>query len=188
MTRRILFLGYDRNATRLIDSIAKTGAEVQQTADPVDDFSAFELVVSFGYRHIIQGPVLATAKRPLINLHVSLLPWNRGAHPNFWSFAERTPAGVTIHEIDEGLDTGAVIFNREVRFDTLETTFRQTQARLISEIESLFEENIDALLSGDYVARAQPPGGSYHRKSQLPAGMVDWDGDIETTLVKLGFR
>ncbi|MCL0081308.1 hypothetical protein M1N64_03665 [Peptococcaceae bacterium] len=41
-----------------------------------------------------------------INLHISFLPWNRGADPNFWSFIENAPVGVSIHYLDEGIDTG----------------------------------------------------------------------------------
>lgn len=188
MKCRVLFLGYGRDGTSLIGTMEKAGAIIRHTADPVDDFSSYDVVVCFGYRHIIRLPVLATAKRPVLNLHISFLPWNRGAHPNFWSFAERTPAGVTIHEIDEGLDTGPIVFRREVSFDPMEKTFRQTQARLVREIEVLFQENLVALLSGDYVATPQPLGGSHHRMNQLPSTTINWDNDIEATLAELGYR
>ena len=43
-------------------------------------------------------------KRPIVNLHISYLPFNRGSHPNYWSFVENTPKGVSIHEIDEQIE------------------------------------------------------------------------------------
>ena len=55
------------------------------------------------------------------NIHPSLLPYNRGYHPNFWSFYDNTPCGVTIHCIDNNIDTGKIIAQTEVHFDDKET-------------------------------------------------------------------
>ena len=41
---------------------------------------------------------------------MSFLPYNRGSHPNFWSFVENTPKGVSIHEVSNGIDDGDIIF------------------------------------------------------------------------------
>ncbi len=41
------------------------------------------------------------------------LPFNRGAHPNFWSFMEKTPSGVTMHEINSGIDKGKIIVQKK---------------------------------------------------------------------------
>ena len=41
-----------------------------------------ELLVSHGYRHILPPQLLRALEAPAVNLHISLLPWNRGAHPN----------------------------------------------------------------------------------------------------------
>ena len=45
---------------------------------------------------------------------MSFLPYNRGSHPNFWSFIDDTPKGITIHEIDEGADTGNIVFQKKI--------------------------------------------------------------------------
>ena len=44
-----------------------------------------------------------------------------GQDPNLWSFIEDTPKGVTIHEIDEGIDTGDIIFQKEIVLNSNET-------------------------------------------------------------------
>ena len=66
------------------------------------------------------------------------MPYNRGSHPNFWSFVENTPAGVTIHEVDEGVDTGKIINQKQIVFDLNheknKLTFRSTYKILIREI------------------------------------------------------
>jgi len=70
----------------------------------------FDFLVSYGYRTILQNDVLSLFPYKAINLHISLLPFCRGAHPVFWSIVERQPLGVTIHQLDEGLDTGNILF------------------------------------------------------------------------------
>ena len=59
--------------------------------------------------------MLATARYGAINLHPALLPRNRGPSPSFWVVAtgERR-TGVTVHWIDERIDTGDILLQREV--------------------------------------------------------------------------
>ena len=83
----------------------------------IHDTKGFHLFISFGYRHIITEKIIKKIKGPLINLHLSYLPYNRGAHPNFWSFVDNTPSGVSIVEIDKGIDTGPVIYKKKIKFD-----------------------------------------------------------------------
>ena len=68
-----------------------------------------DLVVSYNYRHMIRSDVLDALPGRVINLHVSLLPFNRGSDPNIWSFLGDTRKGVTIHLVDTGLDTGPIL-------------------------------------------------------------------------------
>src|SRR4249920_3718709 len=68
-----------------------------------------ELVISYSYKHILKQEVLDVLPAKFINLHISFLPFNRGADPNAWSFLEDTPKGVSIHLIDHGVDTGRVL-------------------------------------------------------------------------------
>jgi len=185
MTKTVRFLGYDRAATGLIGQLEGRGIAVVHTAEPVTDLSGADLNVSFGYRHIIPESVLATSARPVVNLHIAYLPYNRGAHPNFWALYDNTPSGVTIHEIDAGVDTGPICFQRYVNFAPDENTLARTHARLIREIEALFVENLDALLSGDYAARPQRGVGSFHRAADLPDAARDWDADLDTLFAKL---
>ena len=145
--------------------------DAEHISDPVSDLSEYDLAVSFGYRHILKQSVLDTAKRPVLNLHIAYLPFNRGAHPNFWSWYEGTPAGVTIHEIDAGVDTGPIIYQRKLNIPDM--TLRESHALLLEEMERLFAENADSLLSGNYTAVPQPLEGTCHRVRDLP-DWVDW--------------
>jgi methionyl-tRNA formyltransferase len=181
----VLFLGYSKDETNLIGAVEEVGFVVKHTAEKVSDFSEYDVVVSFGYRHIIPERVIRTAKRPIVNLHISYLPYNRGSHPNFWSFVDRTPSGVSIHEIDSGIDTGPILFQRLCSFDRTETTFSSTYKHLTSEIESLFIENISSILMGSYHAFPQKGRGTYHSAKDLPKWVTSWDINIAETIAKV---
>ncbi|MFX1570629.1 MAG: formyltransferase family protein [Promethearchaeota archaeon] len=133
----ILFLSPHKH---LIEFIESFGDEVIQTVDPLTDkiLNEIDFIVSYGYRHIIKKPILDKFKGRAINLHISYLPWNRGADPNLWSFLEDTPKGVTIHYLDDGIDTGDIIAQTKIKIyedDTLKTTYQ----RLSETMENLFK-------------------------------------------------
>ena len=178
--RTVLFLGYDPDETRLIDFLESQGCNVDHTKNrvTVDQVCRYDLVLSFGYRHILKPDILDAVKRPVINLHIALLPWNRGAHPNFWAFHDETPHGVTLHHIDEGVDTGDIVAQRRLEFSDLTLTLRQTQERLLAEIEDLFMENWFRIGDRSYDARPQAGAGSVHKVADLPAFEGGWDRRI----------
>ena len=125
-----------------------------------------EFIISYGYRHILRKPVLELLPGRIINLHISYLPWNRGADPNLWSFLQDTPKGVSIHYVDTGVDTGDIIVQREVFFCEEGETLRTTYNKLQSEILTLFSESWPLIRSGGCNRiRQGTESGSFHRKS-----------------------
>jgi methionyl-tRNA formyltransferase len=138
------------------------GDEVVQTEDKITGDSPVldntEFLVSYRYRHILKPDVLDRFPRRVINLHISCLPWNRGCHPNVWSFIEDSQKGVTIHYIDPGVDTGDILAQEEVQFSSTET-LRTSYNTLSARIEELFKRTWPDIRSGRMEARPQPPGG-----------------------------
>ena len=182
---KILFLGYSREQTSLVDDLVSKKCEVWHTDEKIQSTVGYDLVISYGYRHILKKEIIECSKAPIVNLHISYLPWNRGAHPNFWSFYECTPSGVSIHLIDEGVDTGAIIYQRYVNFDKEEDTFSKTYKKLIVEIEKLFRDNIDELISKNFIATPQRRKGNYHSVANLPKEFIGWDTVIKEEVVRL---
>ena len=126
-------------------------------------------IISFNYRHMIPEEVLRRMPGRVINLHTSLLPYNRGSSPNFFSFLCDTPKGVTIHLVDRGLDTGDILCQREISFDEEKETFASSYDRLLLEVKELFRENWEKIKRGDVVPRRQEGEGSFHRMRELTA-------------------
>ncbi len=190
--KKILFLGYNRDQTSLIDKIQlhKKNWSVEQTEKKIDLNLAqkFNSIISFGYKHIINREIIDNLKYPIINLHISFLPYNKGAHPNFWSFVENTPSGVTIHQVDHGIDTGKIIYQKKIDFDLFKNkqtlTFSKTYKVLINEIENLFLENIEDIINQKFISIEQIGKGSYHSKKDLPKLLDNWEQNIYQTVLK----
>ena len=181
----ILFLGYDNRETKLINFLKKNGHSVVHSKEEIDDFSSFDLVISFGYKFIVKKTYLETLKRPILNLHISYLPFNKGAHPNFWAFYDNTPTGVTIHLIDGGVDTGPIVKQRFVNFEKEDDTFAKTYAALIENIEGLFLDFLPSLLTNDWTAKKQRGIGTHHYAKDLPSNFSGWDSIIEQEIARL---
>ena len=188
--KKILFLGYSQKETKIIEKLKENkNYQIFNTKNKIKlkNLDDIDFIISFGYRHIINEDILKK-KKNIINLHVSYLPYNKGAHPNFWSFAENTPSGVTIHKIDKGVDTGNIIYQKLLDFELNKNrkklTFKKTNATLISEIENLFIINSKNLLSNEYDEFEQIGSGTFHNSNELPAILKSWNQNIFSTINK----
>ena len=76
--KKILFLGYDKDKTQLIEQIQTHNNhwEVKQTSKKITlgEIKDLDLIISFGYRDIINNEIISHFKKPIINLHLSYLP------------------------------------------------------------------------------------------------------------------
>lgn len=166
MKIRILFLGPPESP--LFEWLQAQGESVEaHTKKITPEFvraKGFNFLVSYGYRHILKSEILDLFPGRAVNLHISYLPWNRGADPNFWSFLEGTPPGVTIHLIDPGVDTGDILVQKKVDFGDLENaTLSSTYQVLQQEIQQLFFENWAKIRNGELPAIPQTGKGTMHR-------------------------
>lgn len=75
------------------------------------------LIISYGYRFLVPETCLEHLKGRFFNVHISLLPWNRGADPNLWSWLENTPRGVSIHHMTSKIDEGPLVVQHPVELD-----------------------------------------------------------------------
>ena len=186
--KKILFLGYNSKETKLVKFLKKTNQVFEFGQKKLDKrfIKNFDLLISFGYKHIIKEKILKSLKRPAINLHISYLPYNRGAHPNFWSFVEKTPKGVTIHEISKKIDDGKIIKRKKLHFKiTKSSTFESTYKKLFSEIEKLFIDNSKNIILGTYKCKKYKQKGTVHKKKDLPKNISSWNIKILSYLSNL---
>jgi methionyl-tRNA formyltransferase len=183
--RPVLFLGREdspilAHLREVEPSVVAMGPEEPLTPALIDEHDP-ELAVVHGYRLILRRPVLDRLPDRIFNLHISYLPFNRGSDPNLWSLLEDTPPGVTIHYVDEGVDTGDIIAQRRVELgddETLATSYAALQAAL----QALFREHWPAIREGRCERRPQSGPGTSHRSADRAAVehllVAGWDTPV----------
>ena len=97
-----------------------------------------ELVVLAGYMHLLTEPFLRRFPERIVNVHPSLLPAFPGAHAIRDAMAAGAdPTGVTVHYVDEGLDTGPVLAQEPVPLEpraTLEERIHAVEHALLPRV------------------------------------------------------
>lgn len=168
---KILLLSNNDNVNALKKRLTEMEEEVILYHDRVGAGFIEELkpdfAVVYNYRSIIKEDVIGLMGNRIINLHTSLLPWNRGSSPNIWSFIDDTPKGVTIHRLEKGLDTGRILLQKELFFDEDKETLCTTYEKLNEEIVNLLCENWVDVKAGKIPFKVQEGKGSYHRTADL---------------------
>ncbi len=160
---KILWLGPLRQS--LLDFVKGNGDEVSQYEKRIkvgcEQLEGVEFIVSYGYQFILKDELLALFPKRVINMHISYLPWNKGKDPNMWSFLEDSPKGVTIHRIDPGIDTGQILVQERVEYDSGDS-LRTSYERLSSRIEALFMKHWLDLRDGNIDSFKQTEVGTFH--------------------------
>lgn len=142
-------------------------------ANVADIFTGIELIVLAWWPKIIGKNLIGLPGVRIVNFHPSLLPYNRGKNYNFWTIVEETPFGVTIHEVNEGIDSGDILFQKSIEKsweDTGESLYNKAKTSMLA----LFAESFDQLIQGQYVKKAQDLNiGSIHFAKELdPASQI----------------
>lgn len=123
----------------------------------------WDAVVSYRYRRKLTPDVLN--KYRCINLHTSYLPFNRGAYPIFFAHWNGTPLGVTVHLMDEGIDTGNILVQSE--YDASNMDLHNTWVSMNRRVQDLFFDNIEDVLDPTNEGMSQPGGGDFHTKKEF---------------------
>ncbi len=149
---------------------------IRRTPNPevLRSFDA-DLMIVVGYGQIIPQSIIDLPRYGILNVHASLLPKYRGAAPMQWAIASgETRTGVTIMQIDAGLDTGDMLLAHLVAIEPDETA-PDLSARLAP---------IGACLLLEAIRQIET--GSLHRQKQNEAeatlapilkkedGLIDW--------------
>ena len=152
-------------------------ADDREFAVPPDALRS-EWIVLYGWPYVLRDDFYwRHYKGRIINLHISLLPWNRGADPNFWSWREDTPKGVTIHQVDKGLDTGPVLVASEHSLYGPNHTLASSHKALSATVEGLFATHWAGIRDGEIGPREQGPGGGNHKRIDIEPfrwALKDW--------------
>jgi methionyl-tRNA formyltransferase len=134
-----------------------------------------DLMVVVAYGLLLPKQVLDTPRLGCVNIHASLLPRWRGAAPIQRAIqAGDEKSGVTIMQMDVGLDTGPMLLERETAITPRETagTLHDRLAKLGAEA---IVEALEAIAAGTAQPRKQPEEGvTYAAKIRKEEALIDW--------------
>lgn len=146
-------------------------------ANEAAHFAALKLdaAVVAAYGLILPKPILSAPHLGCLNVHASLLPRWRGAAPIHRAIlAGDTATGVTVMQMDEGLDTGPMLLTEAIPIGQT-TTVSDLHDRLAALGARLIVEALDGAAKGRLTATPQPGDGVvYAKKLRREEGGLDW--------------
>lgn len=126
-----------------------------------------DYIISIHFPYVFPKEVLGIPKCGVLNLHPAYLPHNRGWHTPSWAIWEGTPYGATLHFMDEGIDTGDIIHQKQIEVlpdDTADSLYQRVK-RLEFEV---FQEAWPSIVSHAYTRKPQSPKeGTTHRSADI---------------------
>ncbi len=147
---------------------------------PADVF----VVAAFG--QILSKEILDMPRYGCINIHASLLPMYRGAAPIQWAILNKEEkSGVTIMQMDEGLDTGDMLLKGETVIEKDDTA--DSLHDKLSELgANLIVDALSKLEKGELIAVPQPEGPLFYAKMiKKDDGALDFKENAEDLAVKV---
>ena len=147
---------------------------------PADVF----VVAAFG--QILSKEILEMPRYGCINIHASLLPMYRGAAPIQWAILNgEKKSGVTIMQMDEGLDTGDMLLAGEVAIEDKDTA--DSLHDKLSELGAdLIVDALSKLEKGEITAVPQPEGPLFYAKMiKKEDGALDFNESAESLALKV---
>lgn len=168
------------NSSKLENRKIFYGNEILDSKDHINWFQEqnFDAIVCVYWPWILKPEIFKYAKKT-INFHPALLPINRGWYPHVHNILNKSPAGVTLHEISKGADEGNIWVQKKVEISPYDTA-KSLYLKLQDEIIKLFKKNWELIITNKIESREQDhTQANYHSKSEInDLDKIDIDGDM----------
>jgi methionyl-tRNA formyltransferase len=139
-----------------------------------------DLVLVAAYGLILPPDVLAIPPLGSVNTHASLLPRHRGAAPIMAAIlAGDKETGITLMQMDAGLDTGPILMARAIPIDEQDTTGTLTD-KLARVAAGLVYDSLPLILRGELVSQPQDESrATVFKTVKKEEGLIDWSQPAE---------
>ena len=122
-----------------------------------------DILISITANQIFRTKLLKIPRLCTINLHSSLLPKYRGLMPTFWALKDGVKStGVSVFEVDGGIDSGPIITQKEIRVDVKLSQWRLIEFTKYMGIEAVLEA-LDIIRNGSKTASNDEAYSNYRR-------------------------
>ena len=148
-----------------------------KAAEAVEELKQYpaDIFVVAAFGQILSEEILNMPKYGCINIHASLLPKYRGAAPIQWSIIDgEEETGITIMQMDKGLDTGDILFQKKVAI-TAEETGESLFDKLALTGAEFVVEALERIEKGDvHPIKQEDEKSSYAKMLSKSVGKIDW--------------
>lgn len=146
------------------DSILVQSLDVKKEANII--IEKYDLVLSLHCKQLFPLELISAVK--CINVHPGYNPYNRGWYPQVFSIINKNPIGATIHEIDDQLDHGDIIAQKQLEVKMSDTSGSLYKNILQLEIE-LLRNYLIPILKNNYKTKSAKTEGNVNYKSDFKA-------------------
>ena len=153
------FLGaFDKSLTKKYGISVK---KIQGSINSKENLNMFaskdyDLLISIGGNQIFEPNLIAIPKLGILNLHTALLPLYRGLMPTFWVLKNKEKkTGVSVFFVDEGIDTGPILVQRELlietnsQFELIKSTKKMGMDAIVESLTKLEQNPIQKLIENN---------------------------------------
>lgn len=141
--------------------------------------AGLDLVVTIGYGLLLPTDVLEKPTHGFINLHFSLLPRWRGAAPVQRAIeAGDSITGVTVFQLDAGMDTGPIYLSAQIPLSSTTTADQLFDSLANLGVEPVLK-TLDLIERGDRPSPQEDAGATRAYKLSKEEGLIDWNLDAE---------
>ena len=153
--------------------------KIKDSIQEINDLNA-DLIVTCAYGQIVPIEILDHPKHKSINVHASLLPKYRGGAPIHWSIINGdTKTGMTLMEMDAGMDSGNIITQEEVDIEA-DDTMGTLEKKLMVASQTLITRDLKAYLKGDIKSQKQEEDQvTYAFTIKKEDELIDFKQDVE---------
>jgi len=160
--------------------------KIHETANPNSQESLkffrgldFDYIISVHYDKILKDKILDLPKKGAINIHFAPLPKYRGCFPIHWAMIEGNSAGVSLHWMDKGIDTGDIISTKTIPIGSFKTC-KEIYESATTYGKDMFRNIIPRIFKGEKISSPQNNGESSYFPRQEPyQRIINWEWDSE---------
>jgi methionyl-tRNA formyltransferase len=139
-----------------------------------------DLIISVNFDQIFKKEIINIPDKGCINIHASLLPNYRGRAPLNWAILKgEDKTGVTVHFINEGIDTGEIILQEEIKIKK-DNYISDILKQVKEKYPIMINEAVDLIEKGSYkTVKQNKEKGSYYGKRTPEDGLINWVNSAE---------
>ena len=172
------------NEVKSYDDIEEVAKEYHIPVISEDNLGkiGFDILLCVDYHHILKDELFSKAEIGSYNIHGSLLPAYRGVAPYIRAVCNgEKEVGVTLHEIDKGVDTGDIVAQRKFKVDEFDT-IRNVMINHTNLGLECFKEFLNSIRYDDkqdtyiYPKRKQPKGEPWQNWNYEKDGELNING------------